>query len=164
MPSEAPAPSTGTVSSWFGKSIARDRGTWCCSNPWQANVQLEPMFEVGFFPSNDFCPTIIIAGTVPENTTKAGVLPCKNHCCVLTLMSHYFAEQKMLVLAFSSAVPVLAANTAKLMMDQTHCCKMLAWSKPSKCFKRHPCCSPSITAGCSPVALSGQSNTAETKL
>lgn len=31
----------------------------------------------------------------------------------------------MLVLAFSSAVTVLAANMAKLMMDQTHCCKML---------------------------------------
>lgn len=39
-------------------------------------------------------------------------------------MSYSFAGQKMLVFAFSSAVAILAANMAKLMMDQTHCCKM----------------------------------------
>lgn len=35
-----------------------------------------------------------------------------------------FAEQKMLAFALSSAVATLAANMAKVAMDQTHCCKM----------------------------------------
>lgn len=39
-------------------------------------------------------------------------------------MPYSFAGQKMLVFAFSSALAILAADMAKLMMDQTHCCKM----------------------------------------